>query len=178
MPRQSKHNWKAIEETILHNEEPLNYKEIAAKYEVPYDQLRQRASKHKWRSRHEEFLAQVRQERERRQFEDLSDDFYKIDKAVVKITEALLLQVQRILKEAQKSEPMKTQELKQLTDTVAKIREINDFSHGDIAIALKHLVVHNIIPDDIVPQVVDSLRQSEELLKDSLSKAFQGRIPD
>jgi len=38
--------------------------------------------------------------------------------------------------------------------------------------------MNNVIPTDIVPQVVDSLSQSEELLKDGLSKAFQGKIPD
>jgi len=65
----------------------------------------------------------------------MSANFYKIDSAVEKITEALLLQVQRILKKAQTSEPMKTLELKQLTETVAKIQEINETKQGDIAIS-------------------------------------------
>ncbi|NEQ64556.1 MAG: hypothetical protein F6K21_03440 [Symploca sp. SIO2D2] len=178
MPRLNKHDWKTIEETVLYCEEPLNLKQIAEKYQVPYDQVKQRASRHKWSERHKQFLDKVQQERERKQIKEMSANFYKIDSAVEKITEALLLQVQRILKKAQTSEPMKTLELKQLTETVAKIQEINETKQGDVAIALKHLVMNNVIPTDIVPQVVDSLSQSEELLKDGLSKAFQGKIPD
>ncbi|NEP61157.1 MAG: hypothetical protein F6K31_29965 [Symploca sp. SIO2G7] len=178
MPRTNKYDWEKIEKMVLCQEEPLSLKQIAEKYKIPYDQVKRRASKHKWSERHKQFLDKVQQERERRQIEEMGVNFFKIDNAVGKITEALLLQVQQILKKAQTSEPMKTLELKQLTETVAKIQEINETKQGDIAIALKHLVMNNVIPTDIVPQVVDSLSQSEELLKNRLHKAFQGKIPD
>jgi len=178
MPQPRKYDWDLIESEVLRCESPLDYKVIEEKYGVPRKQLYQRAYNYKWKERHEEFLLQLNRRRDREKIDQLMSTYSKLDGAILRIAEALLQQIQRILVNAQNSEPMRTHEVKNLVESTARLTDMLETHRGDTANALKELIVDGIIPGDIVPQILDIMERSNESLSIELSKAFTGRIPD
>jgi len=175
---QPKYNWVRIEAEVLRSESPIDYKVIEDKYGVPRELIYQRAYRYNWKERHAEFLFELNRCRDREKIATLMSTYSKLDSAILKIAEALLQQIQLLLLEAQSSKPMRPREVKYLIDGIARLTDMLETHRGDTANSLKDLMLDGIIPEDIVPQILDIVDHNSESLSLELSKAFTGRIPD
>ena len=170
-----RYNWEVIEGDVLRREQPFDYQQVAKEYDVPYKQLKNRGSKHNWRSRHNEFLRKVNREKDKRQIKEYGDSFSRVNRAIIKLTEALLALAQRKVKKAQdEGDEIKMLDLKHLADVLGKLQDIHKNSHGDTAIALNYMVQNNLIPLDYVPQIQSILEESDNQSMYRLGQVFKG----
>ena len=169
-----KHPWLEIERIVLNREQPLDLKAIAKEFHVPYGQVKNRASKHHWAERHRFFLRNLQKEQQKWRLKKAMSDYKRFDEGVVKISEAILHQIQHHLKNAQqKDEPMKVNELRCLADAVAKVSDIERSRRGDTATALRQLIEQEVLPPSVAMAIIDIIDEEDEKMQAKFSEIFR-----
>lgn len=184
MPARQKYPWAEIEAEIFSDNRPLNYKEIARKWNVPLDRVRTRSNRQGWKERKEAVGSLVREERTENIRQNCLAQVKRIDRMSLNIVERLLAEVNSRLEESRKRRErgeesgLRCSDLIALGKVVTISLEMGKYRHGDIGHALDVLVEAGIVPEEIQPQIVVAIDQMEMALSEHLKKAFSGRIPD
>ena len=184
MPARQKYPWAEIEADIFSDNRPLDYKEIARKWNIPLDRVRTRSNRERWKERKQGVQLLVREERKKNVRENCLGQVFGIDMVSLDVAEALLTEVSSRLEDTRRRRERGEESGLRCSDLVALGRvatmasELARYHHGDLGTALNTLVEAGIIPEKIVPQILFALDESETNLSESLKRAFFGRIPD
>lgn len=183
MPAHQKYSWKKIEDDIFSDDRPLDYKEVSEKWNVPVYLVKRRSKRLGWEERKQSINALVDDERRKNILENNLDRVTRIDRAVLALSEALLADASRsfkILTEINKTEnvPTSANQLIGYGRAASIAADLARYHHGDLGVALNTLVEAGIIPEDVTPQVLITIEESEINLSRELQKVFSGRVPD
>lgn len=179
-----KYPWSEVEAQIFSDDRPLDYQEISQKWNIPVDRVRARANRDGWREKKQSVQSLVAKERKKNIHENCLDKVFRADVATLNIAEMLLSEVEgrltdaRIRRERGDDFEMRASDILSLARTTAAAAELNRYHHGDIGIALNTLIECGILPEDLLPQVLMAIEESEVRLAETLKMAFQGRLPD
>lgn len=180
-----KYPWDEIEAEVFADDRPVDYKQISQKWNIPIDRVRVRSTRKGWNQKKEGVQALVREERKQNIQQTCLDKVFRADVAILEISEMLLGEVASRLTEARErrnrgeDSDLRATDLLSLARSTAVAAELGrGYHHGDVGMALSVLVDGGILPQEIVPQTLTAIEESEKKLAVALKKAFQGRIPD
>lgn len=172
-----KYDWVRIEEEATRTEGKIPYDYLAEKYNVPKDNLYKRAYEYNWNERHEKFLRDLAEQRDRDRIAAISETYNKLDKFGLKVLEGLFRHITLNIHEAdQRQEKLQPEELGKLTTSYRQLMSVLKDSKGDTAIALNHLIDTGIIPPDFVPQISGVLEDGDSHTAERLTAIFRGRV--
>ena len=169
-----KRPWLEIERIVLNREQPLDLKAIAEEFHVPYGQVKNRASKHHWSERHEFFLRKLHKQQQQWRLKKAMSDYKRFDEGVLKLSEAILHQIQQHLKIAQEQgKPMKVNELRSLADAVGKVNDIERTRRGDTASALRQLIEQGVLPGSLATTIIGIIDEQDAKMQSEFSEIFR-----
>lgn len=173
-----RHPWQQIEEEVLYAFNPPNLRAIAAHYSIPYSQVKNRSSKYQWTQKWNE----NREVRERaahtKKIEALYKTYAQVDEAILRVAQLALIHAQKAFyavgsEKHSQNEFAKPRDIKQLIEAANTAQVILSRCRGDAGEALTSLVNAELIPEEIVPELLENLAYSQDILQENIRQTFK-----
>lgn len=175
----SRRNWVEIEEEVINSPEEINYRAIAQKYGMHYDQVRNRARKpdkngKTWKDKWQESRDRIQVLTEQHRVAKFHEQYDAIDQGAIHIALlALNSSKQHFSRAKSEGRLLPPKDLKCLMDVAKTALSVASEQRGDISDLLRQMVIAKLLPEEYIPYLIDCLRESDDLLVAGVNKVYQ-----